>query len=381
MLLINTKKHIKNWWKSIDKSIFLASIVLVGIGITLILSISVVTIKKNHLAATEIIVKQLTYYFLGITCMVFLSCCSIKNIKKIVIVGVVLSFLLAVIVLFKGIQVKGAKRWIYIFKISIQPSEFLKIFLLPTVAMFLQMHKDTNEKKFILTPIVLLIISITLIAAQPDIGSCILLSLSISFIYFLHGISMYIITFLLVISSSVLSFAYFMLSHVKLRVNNFLQNNLNYQVEKALMCFKKGKLLGQGPGEGKIKTFLPDSHTDFIFSVAAEEMGILLCCTIVFMFIFITIKSFTHYKNHKDRFSIYSIAAIPFCISTQALMNICVNTNLMPTKGITLPLISYGGSSILSSCIGIGILLALSKKSNYGKSYQITQINILDSKY
>jgi cell division protein FtsW len=358
-------RYIKRWWRSIDKNTIFAILALTTIGISLIITISFPTTQKISVPALHIVLKQLIYSLLGITAMIYLSCLSEKSIKIISVLGFLLSIILTILVIFYGKEVKGARRWINYSGISIQPSEFLKIFLLPVNALLLTFSLD-KRKLFLIIAGVIFIISIILVGMQPDVGTSILIIASISLQYFLSGLPIALITALCLVLLSFMSLAYIFFSHVSTRINNFLNANLSYQVDKALLCFKKGKIFGVGPGEGSIKQYLPDAHTDFIFAAAAEEMGILFCTVIISIFAFLVARNCFKALQANSTFQKLSIAGITFLIGGQTLINVAVNINLSPAKGMCLPFISYGGSSVLSSYIGVGIILALTKKYHPG---------------
>ena len=369
-------RYITRWWRSIDKSTIFATLALTVIGISLIITISAPTTQKISVPALDIIVKQLIYSFVGISAMIYLSCLSEKSIKIISVLGLWLSVILTILVIFYGKEVKGAKRWISFGSISIQPSEFLKIFLILTNGFLLSLSLEKKKYPLIIAGVIF-VSCIVLVGAQPDLGTTILIIASISVQYFLSGLPIGFISALCVILMFLILFAYIFFPHASTRINNFLNANLSYQTDKALLCFKKGKIFGVGPGEGSIKQYLPDAHTDYIFAAAAEEMGIIFCMVIITIFTFLVTRNCIKALNSSSVFQKLAIAGIIFLIGGQTLINVAVNINLCPAKGMCLPFISYGGSSVLSSYIGIGIILALTKKHQiYSKKYQQGGVHI-----
>lgn len=363
-------KHITRWWRSIDKSTIFATLALTAIGISLIITISAPTTQKISVPALDIIIKQLIYSFIGIAGMIYLSCLSEKSIKIISTLGLLINIALTILVIFYGKEVKGAKRWISFSSISIQPSEFLKIFLLVVNAFLLSLSLEKRSYPIIIAGAISAA-CIILVGSQPDLGTTALIIASISMQYFLSGLPIGLISALSIILLFLVLFAYIFFPHATSRINNFLNANLSYQTDKALLCFKKGKIFGVGPGEGSIKQYLPDAHTDYIFAAAAEEMGILFCMVIISIFAFLLVHNSIKALDSNSVFQKLSIAGIIFLIGGQTLINIAVNINLCPAKGMCLPFISYGGSSVLSSYIGIGIILALTKKHHLStKKYQ-----------
>ncbi len=231
---------------------------------------------------------------------------------------------------------------------------------------------QSNEIRFIVTIILYLIVALLLIT-QPDFGMLITISVAFGIQLFIAGIPLLWLLILVCISIAGTAGAYSLLPHVKRRINSFLDpaNSENYQVMKSLQAFKNGGLYGKGPGEGLVKHMLPDSHTDFIFAVAGEELGAIVCLIIVAIFTFIVIYGFVKLLFEEDNYTIFVSSGILSQFGFQAIVNMCVSTNLLPTKGMTLPFISYGGSSSVAVAIGVGILLALTRHKTDLSKYKL----------
>jgi cell division protein FtsW len=274
-------------------------------------------------------------------------------------------------VLFIGAEIKGAKRWLSLGVMSIQPSEFLKPFYAVVNGWILAQKTHHNRLTCFQISIALYILIVVLLFFQPDFGMIVTYSTVWGGQLFLAGISLMWILSLAVFGVMGILIAYLLLPHVSQRINNFLDPSLseNYQVKKSIAAFMNGGLFGKGPGEGTVKQHLPDSHTDFIFSVIGEELGVITCAVIIFLYCFVVIRGLNRIANQVDLFSSYSVAGLLIFFGIQSLVNMGVTLNLLPTKGMTLPFISYGGSSVVAVSITIGIILALTRK-RYGNLSQ-----------
>ncbi len=270
--------------------------------------------------------------------------------------------ILLIACLFSSSSIKGAKRWINIFGISLQPSEILKPFFAVVVAwLFSVKHNDSRFPAYKVTTVIYLVISLLLLK-QPDFGMFIVFSSIYLSQLFVFGIPLIYAAITIVIGAISTIAIYFILPHVAHRIDSFFSGKVGYQVSKAIMSFKTGGIFGVGPGEGIVKKSLPDSHTDFIFSVAIEELGAMGGMIIIFLFAFIVLRNILKLYKLKDIFKIIAIIGLVLQIAIQSIINIGVNLAVFPTKGSTLPFISYGGSSMVSICIVVGMLLALNTK-------------------
>ena len=272
-----------------------------------------------------------------------------------------------ILVLFIGEEIKGARRWISLGFISIQPSEFIKpFFSILTASILMQRYINPKFPAFKLS-FILYAMVIGLVILQPDFGMAITISAVWAGQMFLAGLSMVWVVLLTIGGVVGLLAAYNFLPHVTVRINSFLDPSTseNYQVKKSIEAFTNGGVFGTGPGEGTVKQHLPDSHTDFIFAVVGEELGMIVCLLIIFLFAFIVIRGLIRVIKVGDLFAMLAVAGLLMQLGFQAIINIGVTLHLLPTKGMTLPLMSYGGSSILSVSLTIGAILALTRK-RYG---------------
>lgn len=369
---------LSNWWWRVDKVTLFTILLLILFGAISLSSASIAVAKRIDVAADFFIRKQIVYIFVAITFLFSISLLSVDFVKSSALYMYLCTVTLVVATLLFGIEVKGSKRWISILNFSMQPSEFMKIAIAILNARILSVLEDTdNEKERMIIYFIsflLCIFSIGLLALQPDIGMCCLVFCTWITQIFIAGIPFVLLLIPISIFVTFGGLAYFFFEHVHYRINNFIMGvsstNEMYQIKQATETFKNGGLFGVGPWQGKFKFGLPDSHTDFIFSVIAEEFGVIMCTVLLVTYAFITIRSIKITLKEYNLFTILVVTGLATQFITQAMINIGVNIQLLPAKGMTLPFISYGGSSIISSSILFGIILMINKK-RYDRSPKI----------
>ena len=361
---------INQWWRAIDRWLFVTIISIIIIGSVLITSSSPAIAARIKLPSSYFIYHHLIYTCISFITILVISFLNEKLIRYFATLGLIMSVILLVIVFNIGIEIKGAHRWLHILGISIQPSEFSKTYFAIFNAIILSHH---HNLKYLRSTIIYLLIA-TLIIIEPDFGMTSIITAIFIGQLFICGIRYrYIaIALLLFILGAVI--AYLTVPYIERRVNNFLHPKLenNFQVYKSLEAFKKGGIIGVGPGEGTVKFTIPDSHTDFIFAVAGEEFGFLFCLLMISAFSFLTIRSFHKISQKENMFCIITVTGLIIEIGVPAIINMGVSLNLLPTKGMVLPFISYGGSSIVASSIALGTILALTK-TEFSSSHHIRQ--------
>jgi len=278
---------------------------------------------------------------------------------------------------FYGYEVKGAVRWINLGGFSMQPSEFIKPFFAVVVGWILSLKFEDEFPSFLLCSFLYIIIAALLIT-QPDFGMLVMITAIFGIQVFIAGMPIFWIMLAIISSAFGVTAAYFLLPHVTKRINSFLdpENSENYQVSKSIAAFEHGGLYGRGPGEGAIKQILPDSHTDFIFAVAGEEFGAIICIIVIFTFAFIVVRSLLKLINEEDKFTQFAATGIVAQFGLQSIINIGVTLNVLPTKGMTLPFISYGGSSTLAIAIAMGMLLGFTRTRASLEKYKIKNIEL-----
>ena len=361
----NSKSALANWWWTVDKVLLLMIGLLIVIGAFLNFSASPAVANRIGVGSFHFIKRQ--FFFLPIACalIVFLSMQNLKTIRRIAIVGYVLTVVLMIATLFWGDEVKGAHRWISLGGFSLQPSEFVKPMFVVVAAWLFEGQKKYQDFPGDILSVGLYAFTLILLLLQPDIGMSLVVSAIWAFQLFLSGLSLVFVAILFVLGIVFMVGAYFMFPHVQVRIHQFLssENNLSYQIKKSLEAFENGNVFGVGPGEGVVKMHIPDAHTDFIFAVAAEEYGMLLCLLIVGLYAAIVIRTMLISCKDSNLFIILAASGLAASFGLQGIINMASTLHLMPTKGMTLPFISYGGSSLLGIATGVGMLLALTRKN------------------
>jgi cell division protein FtsW len=280
-----------------------------------------------------------------------------RHIRRLALIVFVLSLILVAGTLYFGAEVKGARRWIVLAGINIQPSEFLKPAFVILIAWLFGESARRPEMPANTFALGLLLVTVTGLVLQPDFGQTMLVALVWSALFFLAGMRLVWVAGLGGAAAVGLATAYMFIPHVAKRIERFRDPSSGdtFNIDQALESFQRGGWFGRGPGEGTVKRILPESHTDFVFAVAAEEFGIVLCSLIV-------VRSLRHAMRSDDPFARFGAAGLAILFGLQSAINMAVNLHLMPAKGMTLPFISYGGSSMISLAYGTGMLLALTRE-------------------
>ena len=354
-----------NWWRSIDRNIFITTIILIVIGCLISFVATPSIAIKYGLEPYYFVKKHLIFTPFAFFFIFFISLFSRVGIKRVFILIFLISFFFIFYSFFIGIEVKGSIRWTYFYGYSFQPSEFLKVSFVIICAWI---FSSNNQSKLINNQIfsfILYLFVSSLILLQPDFSMFVI----ISFIYFgqlfISGLKWKWVIFCSFFFSFISYIAYLLLDNIKIRIEIFLHplKGDNYQITKSLQAIKEGGLFGKGAGLGTVKDNLPDAHTDFIFSVIAEEFGIIGCLFIIAFFIYLIFNIYKRIKNEKYLFVILSVSGLVIQLGSQIFINIGSTIGLIPTTGTTLPFISYGGSSTISMALNIGVILALTRVS------------------
>lgn len=368
---------IKRWWKVIDQQTIIAMVILLAFSLMLVTTASPAVANRIGLTDNYFSSRHVVFLTLAVIIILTFSLLDKKWIRRLAILGFLGSLVMLVLVKFYGFEVKGATRWINIGGFSYQPSEFMKPFFAVVTGWILSLHYHEDFPSFKVCFILFLCVAALLII-QPDFGMLVMVSAVFGIQLFVAGLP--IIWLFIAIFASVFGSigAYLLLPHVASRINRFLDpvNSENYQVTRSLEAFESGGLYGKGPGEGSVKQFLPDSHTDFIFAVAGEEFGAIICLMIIITFAYIVIRILVNLLHEDDKFIQIAAIGIISQFGLQAVINMGVSLNLLPTKGMTLPFISYGGSSTLAISIGMGMLLGLTKRKASLVKYRFQNVEI-----
>ena len=368
---------INRWWKVIDQQTIIAMVILLAFSLMLVTTASPAVANRIGLTDNYFSSRHVVFLTLAVIIILTFSLLDKKWIRRLAIFGFLGSLLMLVLVKFYGFEVKGATRWINIGGFSYQPSEFMKPFFAVVTGWVLSLNYYEEFPSFKVC--FMLFISVAaLLIIQPDFGMLLMVSAVFGIQLFVTGLPiiwLFIAIFALVFGSIG---AYLLLPHVASRINRFLDpvNTENYQITRSLEAFESGGLYGKGPGEGSVKQFLPDSHTDFIFAVAGEEFGAIICLMIIITFAYIVIRILINLLHEDDKFIQIAAIGIISQFGLQAVINMGVSLNLLPTKGMTLPFISYGGSSTLAISIGMGMLLGLTKRKASLVKYRLQNVEI-----
>jgi cell division protein FtsW len=264
-----------------------------------------------------------------------------------------------------GAEIKGARRWLSIPGVgSVQPSEFLKPCFAIVAAWLIAEGKVNRRWGATLLAIGLFLGIAALLKGQPDIGMLLVITAVFFAQFFVAGLNLFVVGFVGLLGLAGAGLAYTLFPHVQSRVHRFLDPSSgdNYQVSVALEAFGHGGLLGRGPGEGRVKNVLPDAHADFVFAVAGEEFGLVVCLLILALFAFVVVRGLVRLMHETDLFVVLAATGLLTQFGLQAFVNMASSLHLIPTKGMTLPFVSYGGSSVLAIAMGMGMLLALTRR-------------------
>lgn len=363
-------KFYYEWWKNIDKTLFLLIIFLFGLGLFFsLVSTSLIASDKLDTNNYFFFFKHLIFILLGIGVLIFFSSLSEKNLFKISLYLFFISIFFLILVPIIGVEVKGSRRWLNLFFLPrFQPIELVKPFVIIIIATILCIEKNFNIFfKYVISFIAILPI-IFLLVIQPDIGQTLLVFLSWATLIFVSGISLPIIISALSFLLSIFIYMIFFIPkflYIKSRILSFFNPNSgthNFQSDKAIDAISSGGYFGKGIGEGTLKNRVPEAHTDYIVSVISEEFGVIAIILLLILFLFFIYTVFKKIYLEKSEKIKLVLTGIISLLIFQALIHFGVNIRLFPTTGMTLPFLSYGGSSIIGVSILSGILLNLTKR-------------------
>lgn len=351
-----------------DRGLLALLCIIMIFGVALVASASPPVAMRIGLGQYHFLIRHLIVLVPSFVVMLGLSLLDVKQIWRVALLMLVGSLFCLVYVLVFGMEIKGAQRWIHLPGFSLQPSEFAKPAFIVVSAWFVAMHKDKPEFPGTKIAAGLYGLLAALLVLQPDMGMTFIVTACFGAIIFLAGLPFRIIFLLLGFAAGAATLAYFSLSHVQSRVDRFLnpESGDTYQIEKSLDAFRNGGLFGTGPGQGTIKLNIPDAHADFIFSVAGEELGLFFTVILIALFGYVIVRGFNRIVDSENMFVILATGGLLSMFGLQALVHMGSSLNLLPTKGMTLPFISYGGSSLLSMSVAMGMVLALTRRQTRG---------------
>ncbi len=352
------------WWWTVDRWLLASILLIVAVGAILTLAASPPVAARLNLGTYHFALRQFTYLPMALLVMVGVSLMSPVMVRRLAIVAFSVFVVLTASTHFLGAEIKGASRWISFAGLTLQPSEFLKpTFAVVAAWMFSEWRKDTKFPGHFIA-IALFALVAGLLVTQPDFGMTAVISAVWGMQFFLAGLPVFFVVLVAFVFLTGSMVAYMMVDHVKSRVDRFLDPSSgdNYQISRSMEAFQNGGMFGTGPGEGEIKNVLPDAHTDFIFAVAGEEFGVIACLLIIGLFATVVLRGFARMFKEDNLFVLLAVGGLVTQFGLQAVINMASTTHLMPTKGMTLPFISYGGSSLLSLALGMGMLLCLTRR-------------------
>jgi cell division protein FtsW len=364
------------WFWDIDRVLLLIALVLIAIGLIAVAAASPASAVRysggsRHIAPLYYFWRQLGWVAISLPVMFVVSMLPINTAKRFAIVGCITCFVLLAAVPFVGSAANGARRWFGVGIGQFQPSEFLKPFFIVTTAWLLSLRAQDRELPVF--PITLLLTAAigVLLMMEPDFGQTMIFGLVWMALLMIAGTSWRTLVTLIACIPVGLLAAYTFYSTARVRIDAFLFPDTDttqidhYQTDMAHATLTAGGLFGTGPGGGVMKFKLPEAHTDYIFSVIGEEFGLIACAIVALLFLALIIRVFVKLLDEHDEFRLLAAAGLATQFGAQALINILVNTGMAPSKGMTLPFISYGGSSMVALSIGMGLLLAFTRRNPF----------------
>jgi cell division protein FtsW len=356
------------WWWTVDKWLLAGALILMVLGALLVMAAGPAVANLINLPSQHFMVRQLLYVLPSLAVMITVSMLEPRPIRALSLVGLAGVIGLMIMAIVAGSEIKGATRWITLFGFNLQPSEFAKPLFAIVSAWLLTLWREGEDFPGWIYSTALLAGLVTILVLQPDIGMTAVIVLTWGFQMFLAGMPMLFVIGAVAIAPLALYVAYLNLDHVTLRINKFFEGG-SWQVERARQSFAEGGLFGVGPGDGTVKLNLPDAHSDFIFAVAAEEYGALACLVLLGIYGFIVMRGFARALSDEGLFCLIAASSLVMQIGVQAAIHMASSVDLIPTKGMTLPFVSYGGSSLLASGLTMGLLLALTRRRNSWSSF------------
>ncbi|HEX2840098.1 putative peptidoglycan glycosyltransferase FtsW [Hyphomicrobium sp.] len=358
------RSRLAEWWFTVDHVLLYAILVIVAAGLVLSIAASPAVALKKGLAQYYFVERHVFFSAAGLAIMLAVSLLGPASVRRLAVVVLAIAMAGLVAVYFMGEEINGARRWLSIQGHSIQPSEFAKPAFVVVSAWLLAESRRRPDMPAWTLAMALFVIFAGLLVVQPDVGQTMLVTLVWMTMLFVSGVALTGAAIVAVAGAVGLYAAYIYFPHVAQRIDRFInpQTGDFSQGDRAIRSFIEGGFLGRGPGEGTIKTSLPDAHTDYIFAVVAEEYGALACLVLLLLFAFVVLRALRHAESEPDVATRLGIVGLALMFGFQALINMGVNTGLLPAKGMTLPFLSAGGSSMLAISLTLGMLLALTRR-------------------
>ena len=358
------RSPLSDWWWTVDRLLLAALAVLVLSGLVFLMAGGPPVAERLGLSTFHFVNRQVLFLLPALLILIPVSFLSLRHVRRLALLVYLVGMALILLAFQYGPEIKGAHRWIMIGPLGIQPSEFVKPAFVVLAAW--AFSEGAKRKDVPGTWFALLILPATIVPLilQPDFGQTMLVTIVWCGLFFVAGLHWFWVMGLGGAGLVGIVAAYEFLPHVRARIERFLdkESGDTFQVDTAMESFARGGWFGRGPGEGSVKRILPDAHTDFIFAVTAEEFGIVVCLFLLMLFAFIVLRGLSLARRNEDPFCRLAATGLVLMFGLQAAINMMVNVHLMPAKGMTLPFISYGGSSLLSLALGMGFLIALTRR-------------------
>ena len=358
------------WWRTIDKLSISCVLILFGIGILLGLAASPPLAEKNGFQPFHYVERQAIFGFMALIAMTLTSMMSPQLVRRLAIVGFLAAFAALIMLPVFGTDFgKGAVRWYSLGFASVQPSEFLKPGFVIVAAWLLAAGQEINGPPGLRLSFALTVIIVAFLAMQPDFGQACLVLFGWGVMYFVAGAPIFLLLGMAAGVGLIGTFAYSNSEHFARRIDGFMSPDVdpNTQLGFATNAIREGGFFGVGVGEGEVKWSLPDAHTDFIIAVAAEEYGLILVLSIIALYAFVVVRSLLRLMRERDPFVRFAGTGLVAMFGVQAMINMGVAVRLLPAKGMTLPFVSYGGSSLIAGGIAVGMLFAFTRTRPQGE--------------
>ena len=353
------------WWWTVDRWMLGVVALLIAVGVAMSFASSPAAAARMNVGDPfHFAVRQCVFAAGAAVILIVVSMLDVKNVRRSAFFIWLIAIAIMIALPFAGHNAKGATRWLEFGGFTLQPSEFMKPALIILVAWMFSEGQKGQGVPGVSIAFVLYFISIGLLLIQPDIGQTVLITVAFGAAFWMAGVPLSWVMLLGGAAVAGLSSTYFLFPHVASRVDRFLSPDKadTHQVDRAAEAIAAGRLIGRGPGEGVLKRAIPDAHTDFIYSVAAEEYGLIFSLLLISLFAFIVVRGLYKSMKLNDPFEQVAAAGLFVLVGQQAFINVAVNLDLIPTKGMTLPFISYGGSSMLAMGLTLGMALALTRR-------------------
>jgi len=355
---------VARWWWTIDRWSLGALALLIAFGAVLSMAASPAVAERLGYAPLHFVERQMVAAPIAFAVMFGVSLLPPRAVRRVAFIGFAIAVLLLALTFVVGVEIKGARRWINLPGMALQPSEFVKPTFAIVAAWLFAEQKERPGFPGNAISIALFLGLVAMLMKQPDLGMAVVVALVWFAQFFMAGLRLYWAAAGTMAGLGGLVGAYVWLPHVTSRINRFLDPAAgdSYQVNRSIEAFVNGGLWGRGPGEGTVKDVLPDAHADFVFAVAGEEFGLIVCILIVGVFAFIVLRGFSRLLQEGNLFVLLSATGLLIQFGLQAIINMASTLHLIPTKGMTLPFLSYGGSSMLALALGMGMMLALTRR-------------------